>query len=60
MLLVDPATGAMWTLSPTTINRNLIATSENLTPEQLKAAEEAANLAPKYTAAKTSKGSAKY
>lgn len=58
-LLVDPATGAMWTLSPSTVNRNLIATSQNLTPDQLKAAEEAANPPPKYVSANIPKGNAK-
>lgn len=43
IVIVDPLTGAMWTLHPKTVDRNLIATTANLTPDQLKAADEAAN-----------------
>lgn len=43
LFIVDPLTGAMWSPHPKTIGRNLISTSQNLTPEQLKAADEAAN-----------------
>jgi len=46
-VFVDPATGAMWTIEPTTMNRNLIATTQTLTPEQLQVAEAEANPAPK-------------
>jgi len=53
---VDPATGAMWTLAPHDINRNLISTSQNLNPDQLKAAEEAANPVAKHAAAVSTKG----
>lgn len=58
--VVDPMTGAMWTLSPRKIDRALISTSQNLTPEQLKAADDAANPAhkPQVSApAKTAPGS---
>lgn len=51
LIIVDPLTGCMWTLSPRHIDWNLIPTSENLTPEQLKAAEAAAN-PPKKSSSK--------
>ena len=56
---VDPATGAMWTLAPHDINRNLISTSQNLNPDQLKAAEEAANPLPTHSTAASTKDKAK-
>jgi hypothetical protein len=55
--IVDPLTGAMWNLSPRTVDRNLISTDQNLTPEQLKAADEAANPPRKPPVAKPPKGS---
>lgn len=57
LVAVDPVTGAMWTLSPGKIDRNLISTSQNLTPEQLKAAEAEANPTHK---ASSDAGSKKY
>ena len=46
-VFVDPATGAMWTIEPPTVNRNLIATTQTLSPEQLQVAEADANPVPK-------------
>ena len=43
ILIVDPATGDMWTLSPRELNCNLVSSATSLTPEQLKAAELNAN-----------------
>jgi hypothetical protein len=42
-LIVDPLTGSMWTLTPQHIDWNLIPTSRNLAPDQLKAAQAEAN-----------------
>jgi hypothetical protein len=50
MVFVDPATGAMWTLAPKNIERNLVATTANLSPEQLKIAELEANPLKKQAA----------
>jgi hypothetical protein len=61
LIIIDPATGGMWTLNKE-VNRNLIATSANLTPEQLKVAELEANPLPKKKPAadpKTGTGTAK-
>jgi hypothetical protein len=46
LAFVDPATGAMWTLSPREINRNLVSNALQLTPEQVKDADHQANLIP--------------
>ena len=43
LLIVDPATGAMWTLSPKEVNWNLVSSEVSLTPEQLKEAVAKAN-----------------
>jgi len=42
-LLVDPATGDMFTLTPREMNCNLVSTTTPLTPEEIKAAELKAN-----------------
>ena len=46
MLIVDPATGAMYTLKPDELNVNLVSSAVPLTPEELKAAELKANPPP--------------
>jgi len=51
LLAVDPATGAMWTFSPNQINRNLVSSTQTLSPEELKAAELKANPPRVYTSA---------
>jgi hypothetical protein len=43
MLVVDPLTGAMFTLSPDELNWNLVSSTVPLNPEELKAAELKAN-----------------
>jgi PEGA domain len=43
ILIVDPATGDMWTLSPREVDCNLVSSSTPLTPDELKAAELKAN-----------------
>ena len=43
LIAVDPATGAMWTFSPSQINRNLISSTISLSPEELQIAEAEAN-----------------
>ncbi len=43
LLVLDPATGAMWTLSPKDVNWNMVSSAVPLTPEQLKEAEVKAN-----------------
>jgi hypothetical protein len=49
LLIVDPATGAMYKLSPNEINCNLVSSAVPLTPEELKAAELKANPPPTKT-----------
>jgi hypothetical protein len=56
LLIVDPATGAMWTLSPREVNRNLVSSAVTLTPEQLKEAELKANPVKVLRPAPTGKG----
>jgi hypothetical protein len=43
LALVDPMTGAMWTLSPTDVNRTLVSSAVTLSPEELHKAELEAN-----------------
>jgi hypothetical protein len=43
ILIVDPATGAMYTLSPRELTYNLISTNLNLSPAELKEAQLKAN-----------------
>ena len=43
LLIVDPATGAMWTLDPKELTYNLVQTQPGLSPEEIKAAQEKAN-----------------
>jgi hypothetical protein len=43
MLIVDPATGDMFTLAPREVNCNLVISTTSLTPDELKAAELKAN-----------------
>jgi hypothetical protein len=43
IVIVDPATGDMFTLSPREVNCNLVSSAVPLTPEELKAAELKAN-----------------
>lgn len=47
LLIVDPATGAMYKLSPSEVNCNLVSSAVTLTPDELKAAELKANPPPK-------------
>jgi hypothetical protein len=56
--IVDPLTGAMWTLNPRKVDWNLIPTSRNLSPDELKAAEAEANPMDKKKV-ETTKGSVK-
>ncbi len=46
ILIVDPATGDMWTLSPRELNCNLVSSAIPLSADQLKAAELRANSVP--------------
>ena len=55
LLIVDPATGAMWTLSPKEVNWNLVSSAVALTPEQLKEAELKANPVKKIKPTTTGK-----
>lgn len=55
LLGVDPATGAMWTLSPREIEWNLISKDKVLNQAELLAAEKEAN-APKASANRNSSG----
>ncbi|MBC8096168.1 MAG: hypothetical protein H7Y43_10175 [Akkermansiaceae bacterium] len=43
ILIVDPATGAMWTLSPRELTWNLVSSETALNEEQLKTAQLEAN-----------------
>jgi hypothetical protein len=52
---VDPATGAMWTFSPSEINRNLISSTISLSPQELRAAEAKANSPKAHEPARTAK-----
>lgn len=55
LLIVDPATGAMWTLSPREVNQNLVSSAVSLNPEELRAAVEKANPVLRVTPATTGK-----
>ena len=59
LVIVDPLTGAVWNLHPTTIDRNLVPVSGNMTPDQIKAADEAANPPDKPKPVKSPKESSK-
>jgi hypothetical protein len=59
LAVVDPMTGAMWTLSPRKVDWNLISKDQNLTPEQLKTAEDTANPMHKSSGGNSSGGSPK-
>lgn len=43
IVIVDPATGDMFTLAPREVNCNLVSSATPLTPDELKAAELKAN-----------------
>jgi hypothetical protein len=43
LVVVDPLTGSMWTLSPRKLDYNLVSTNLNLGPEELKEAQLKAN-----------------
>lgn len=47
LLIVDPGTGAMWTLYPRQISWNMVPNTEPLTTNEIKAAELKLNPAPK-------------
>jgi len=49
LLIVDPATGAMYKLSPNELNCNLVSSAVSMTPEELKVAELKANPPPSKT-----------
>ena len=55
LAFVDPATGAMWTFSPSQINRNLISSATSLSPAELQAAEIKANPPKVRTSSNTTK-----
>lgn len=55
LLIVDPATGAMYTLKPNELNINLVSSLVPLTAEELKAAELKANPPPVIKPASSSK-----
>jgi hypothetical protein len=55
-LLVDPATGDMFTLAPREVNCNLVSSAIPLTPEELKAAELKANPVPEFKPVANTKG----
>ena len=59
MVIVDPGTGAMWTLTPRDLTWNFISSTEQLTPEQLNDAELKANPPEKIVHAQNGKGSVK-
>jgi hypothetical protein len=46
ILIVDPATGDMFTLAPRDVNYNLVSSAVSLTPDELKVAELKANPIP--------------
>lgn len=56
LVIVDPLTGAMWSLSPHTINQNLVPVSQSMAPEQLKTADQSAGSAAKNVSAVSSGG----
>jgi hypothetical protein len=56
LLIVDPATGAMWTIPNPDVNRNLISKSTVLSPDELKVAEATANPPPKRNPPQPTKG----
>ncbi len=43
LLIVDPLTGAMWTLDPKDLTYNLVPVQAGLSPEEIKAAQLKAN-----------------
>jgi hypothetical protein len=47
LLIVDPGTSAMWSLSPNEVSWNFVPNIATLTPEQLSEAEVKANPPPK-------------
>lgn len=47
ILIVDPATGALFTLTPRQIHRNLVQASNNINSEEMTAANKRANPAMK-------------
>jgi hypothetical protein len=49
LVIVDPLTGSMWTLSPRELTYNLVSTNLNLSPEALKKAQAEANPPDKKT-----------
>jgi hypothetical protein len=48
MLIVDPMTGDMYTLSPMDVNCNLVPAATAATPTETKAAEPSTNAAPEF------------
>src|SRR5258706_16347840 len=59
LLIVDPATGAMYKLSPNEVSCNLVSSAVVLTPEELKAAELKANPVPVTKPVTSPKGKTK-
>jgi hypothetical protein len=48
-VIVDPLTGAMWTLNPDQINYTLVSSATPLSPEELKIAQAKANPPKTFT-----------
>jgi hypothetical protein len=55
LVIVDPLTGSMWTLSPREITYNLVSTNLNLGPAELKEAQQKANPAEPAKTTETKK-----
>jgi hypothetical protein len=55
-LLIDPATGDMFTLTPRDVNCNLVSSATPLAPEDLKAAELKANPPKEFKSPANQKG----
>jgi hypothetical protein len=59
LLIVDPLTGSMYTLSPRELKYTLLSTNLNINPEELKAAQFKANPIDKTKPASTNSPSIK-
>lgn len=53
LVIVDPLTGAMWTLDPDKINYTLVSSATPLSPEELKLAQAKANPPKSYSQTST-------
>jgi hypothetical protein len=54
IIIVDPATGDMWTLSPRKVTCNLVPVQAGLSPEAIKAAQEKTNPEQSFKSSKPS------